>query len=236
MVKKLKLIWKNQRSSLALKLVTVFAALVWYRASSDLAAVLIFAGLYWLWYFKPSINNKKFLASAAINFLLALFVPTFPDPQLNAIIVLAFVAIYGILLGVKNLVFVKRDLFYYLGQFLLTAIFSLFILLGELSLRNEIIIGVGLTMLFREFYMFLAPEKKNLATLSALVSAFLALQLGWVISLVPKSIWSKVGLLTLLIFMITEITAQYLQGKLVTRNLKRDLTIAFLGIAVLFLF
>lgn len=236
MVKKLRSIWKNQPSSLALKLVTVFAALVWYRNSVDLTTVLVFAALYWLWYFSPSINNRKFLASAGINFLLALFVPTFADSRLNALIIFVLVAIYGILLGVKNLIFVKRDLLYYLGQFLLTAIFSLFILLGELNLRNELIIGVGLTMLFREFYIFLTPDKKDLATLSALVSAFLALQLGWVISLVPKSIWSKVGLLTLLIFMITEITAQYLQGKLVPQNLKRDLTIAFLGIAVLFLF
>src|SRR5688572_22180867 len=106
MVKKLRSIWKNQQSSLALKLVTVFAALVWYRNSVDLTTILVFAGLYWFWYLTPPINNSKFLASASINFLLALFVPTFTDSRLNALIILVFVAIYGILLGVKNALFV----------------------------------------------------------------------------------------------------------------------------------
>ncbi len=175
------------------------------------------------------------MASAVINFILALAVPIFPDSRLNALIILAIVAIYGILVGVKNLIFVKRDAIYYLGQFLLIAIFSLFILLGRLDLFNEILIGTALTLLLREFYLFLAPHAKDRATLYALVSASLALQVGWVVSLAPKPIWAKVGLLTLIVFMIMEIGAQYLQGKLVAQNIKRDITMAFLGITALFL-
>jgi len=237
MAEKLKSIWRSQRSSLALKLFIVFIALVWYRNSADATAVLLFSGLYWLWYFRPAIGNRQFLASAAINFVLALFLPIFPDARLNALIVLILIAIYGTLIGVKNLIFLKRDIAYYCGQFLLIAIFSLFILLGQLNWVNEIAIAGSLTLLFREFYIFLAPGiTKGLPILSGLISSLLAVELGWVISLVPKPIWIKVGLLTLLIFMIMEITAQYLQGKLVERNLKRDLTIASLGILALFLF
>lgn len=234
MAEKLKSIWKSQLSSLALKLVAVFAALTWYRHSADMSSVLVFGALYWFWYFRPSINNKKFLASAAINFILALFLPIFPDARLNALIVLGLVAIYGILIGVKNLIFFERDKVYYLGQFLLVSIFSLFILLGQLSLFNEIIIGIGLALLFREFYLFLAPNSKNSGTLAGLVSAFLAIQLGWVISVAPKVIWVKVGLLTLLIFMMMELTAQHLKGELAISSLKRDLIIALVGIGALF--
>lgn len=209
MVGKLKSALKNPVSPLVLR-AAILAASIFYLRSGDFSflKLLLFGTLFLFLYLKPPLGASKFIVSALV--LAAVIVLA---PQVSALIGfyvnLALSALGFLLLGVKNLIFTKRQNFYYLTHLMLVVgLAGLF----SLGIVSSILFFAIIFLMFREFYAVMAPEKPELLNLVAALGAMLAVQVAWVTSFFPTSFLISSALLALLIFIFHDSLIHYFKG------------------------
>jgi hypothetical protein len=142
-------------------------------------------------------------------------------------------------LGIKNLIFVKRGPFYYLlNGLLLLAIFILFFFSAQphLFFVKYLLVFFAITFLFKEFLNFfilesLNPQKRNLVVLG---TAFLMLQLLWVIKLLPISFLNAASLALLIVLILQDFIGHHLSGTISRQLVLRNITVFLILSLVIF--
>jgi len=194
------------------------------RTGVELGTLFLFLFLYWIVYLHPAFNNRKFLVSALGLWALPIFVP--PAGQvLEWLLLLLWALGFFLLLGVKNLILLRRQGSY---EFIhLFVVFGLGVLYfsGFIPLIPQIILFLVFFLLFREFYFILAPYYPQRLTLAAVVESFLLVEIAWLLSFLPINFLAGAAFLTLIIFIFHDLMLHYLTGTLSRQIILRNTTL-----------
>lgn len=198
-------------------------------------------------YFNPLANARRlfftFLFLLIFTFLIttkfAIDVPK-TDMLFSAV---AFAAFFGVLfyllIGIKQLLFIRRAQAYYLLY--LSILYQGFLLYfaSEKTDALPAIIKSLLLILFlfhiiREFFRINNQEKNRLLTATVFTLTLVNLEVIWAISLLPIEFTSAASLATLFAFLSTEIIRRYFQEGLTAKFLRYSLLVfIFLSMIIL---
>ena len=232
MLKKLKSALKSPKGSilaLALK-AAVFSGLL-YFVNSQWSMVIVFLAVAFYFYFQPSLNTDKFLASFIILLATSLIaINKLLITHYSFLISLFFGFLFFLLLGIKNLIFIKRESYFYLlNGILFLAIFILFFWPAQPHwfFVKYLLVFFAIGLLFREFLNFLIPEllpsqKRKLVVWGI---SFLMVQLLWIISLLPISFLNAASLTLLIMFILQDFNVHHFSGTINRQIILRNITI-----------
>ena len=209
MVGKLKLALKSPVSPLALRATFLAIAIFWLRTGDfSFFKFLFFGTLFIFLYLKPALGATKFIVSAIVLGVVIVFAPQVSE-LVGFYVNLALSALGFLLLGIKNLIFVRRQNLYYLMHLvLMTGLASLF----SLHLIASIPFFVLVFFLFREFFTVMTPEKPELLSLVAALEGMLVMQVAWVTSFFPTSFLISSEVLVLFTFVFHDALIHHFKG------------------------
>ena len=226
---------KNPGLRLLLK--TFLAALgVYFLRETDvgIGALLIFLLLFWVIYLRPPFNSRKFLASALALSALPILLP--PEGEvIEWIFIILWAGTLFLLLGVKNLVLLRRQGNYEIVHVLIVFGLGVLYLLNLLPLVPQIILFLVLFLLFRELYFVLAPNYPQRLTLAAVAEAILLVEIAWILSFLPVNFLAGAAFLALITFIFHDLILRHFQGTLSRQIILRNVTLFVILSIILFL-
>lgn len=239
MLKKLKSALGSLRGSilpLALKSLVLGVLLFFALATGKwfFVAVFVLSGCYF--YFVPSVNSRHFLASFLVILFFPVFLRQFLDSGWFLIVSLAYLAIFFVLLGLKNLIFInRRPIYCFLNGILIFAIFSLFFWsdrTGALFFLKYLFVFFAFLFLFKEFLNVSSEgsgaQKNNLFAWSV---SFLVLQIVWALSFLPINFLNAGALILLIVLIFQDFISGYISGSIDRKLILRNITI-FIALAL----
>ncbi|MBU2101557.1 hypothetical protein KKH05_02460 [Patescibacteria group bacterium] len=231
MAEKLKLALKNPTLPLALKASFLVLAVFWLRQGDvGIFKAFLFLVVFFVLYLKPKTNSGKYFVSSIVWLMLVFFAPNISGLMgfyVNLILgILAF-----IMLGVKNLIFLKRQSAYYMLHLVLVIGATSMFFLGSLS---QIPLFIILFFLFKEFYSVMVKEDLELINLIAVMESMLLIQAAWVSSFFPTSFLVSASFLVLATFVFHDVMVNYFKETLTKQLVLRDLGL-FLALSILIL-
>ncbi len=215
---------------LALKSVVLGILFFFALATGKWFFITIFVLLGCYFYFVPNVNSRQFLASFLIILLFPAFLRQFLDSGWFLTISLAYSAIFFVLLGLKNLIFInRRPIYCFLNGILVFTIFSLFFWsdkTGAFFFAKYVLVFFVSLFLFKEFLNVSSEshsaQKNNLFAWSV---SFLVLQIVWALSFLPIN-FLNAGALTLLIVLIfQDFILGRISGSMDRKLILRNITI-----------
>src|SRR3989344_4459699 len=231
MVGKLKLALKSPVSPLALRATFLAIAIFWLRTGDfSFFKFLFFGTLFIFLYLKPALGATKFIVSAIALGVVIVFAPQVSE-LVGFYVNLALSALGFLLLGIKNLIFVRRQNLYYLMHLvLMTGLASLF----SLHLIASIPFFALVFFLFREFFTVMTPEKLELLSLVAALEGMLVMQVAWVTSFFPTSFLISSAVLVLFTFVFHDALIHHFKNTFSRDVALRSIAI-FVALALLIL-
>ena len=155
---------------------------------------------------------------------------------------------FFVILGLKNLLFLKRSLFHhFLNNFLFLLAFLIFFFLDnpDFFWLKYLAIIAAMYCLFKEFLLLLPEfsEEKSLimpisdkkAALFSLCLAFLASQLLWADSLLPIGFLNSSAIMIVIVLIFKDLTANYFIGLLNKRLVLKNITIFVIFTLIIFM-
>lgn len=228
---------RERRPALGLLLRASIGGLAVYllrENSSSPAALLIFFIIFWIIYLRPSFNNRKFLASALSLSVLPILLPG-GEAALEWLLAVLWTFSLFLLLGVKNLILLRRHGSYETVHLLIIFGLGILYLLNFLPLVPQIIIFLVFFLLFREFYFVLAPPYPQRLTLAAAALAFVLTEIAWILSFLPVNFLAGAAFLALTTFLFHDLILHHFQGALSRQIILRNTTLFIALSTVLFL-
>ncbi|MBI3638680.1 hypothetical protein HY227_02990 [Candidatus Wolfebacteria bacterium] len=231
-----------------LKAVVFGALLIWSRDSW--LGFFVFAGAACYFYFRKSFNAKKFSASFLAlvlgSFLSVKILPLGESGWLFSAAVF-WSAMFFILLGIKNMVFIRRQpIYFFLNSFLFAGAFILFFIekKSDFFALNYLLLGVAAYALFKEFLVFnfeisgdpARPMVFARKKLISLIFAFLTLQLVWAISILPIGFLNSASLALLMVLIFQDFSLHNWSGILERKIILRNATIFLIMSLIIFAF
>lgn len=207
---------KSPILSSAFKSLLLTLSIFWLRGSGfGFLAALLFFFVFSLFYFRPRIGSSRFLASAAALVLLVVSLPYITSYEIYFSATSGF--LFYLLLGVKNLGFMRRKDFYYLLHFAEIIALSALFLKGII---HPLLAFVVFFFIFREFYVFFFGASVRRVSLIGAGETLILGESLWIISFLPLGILAGVALAAALIFVFHDLTLRHLEG-----SLSRDLVL-----------
>jgi hypothetical protein len=241
MVPKLRLVLKNPHLQLALKAIIFGGFLTLVKLGNfGITPILFFVLVAFLLYSRPIFNTSAFLISFLILIITIIFIlKIFPENNFFFLSALFFSLMFYILLGVKNLIFINRALWYlFFNLALFYSVFISFFYIDKSTLfaAKVLILFLALFLLFKEFFRFLLPEyqlpKKK--ALIVWLLALIVLEIVFAVSLLPLGFINSANLAILSVFILGDLTFNYLKGTLNRRLFLIDITLFVLLILLIF--
>ncbi|MDD5710688.1 MAG: hypothetical protein PHV43_01130 [Candidatus Colwellbacteria bacterium] len=220
MAEKLKLALKNPALPLTLKAGFLALAVFWLRYwDLSLWRAFVFVLIFLYLYFHPQTNSTKFAISSAVWLGVVLQAPNL-DGLLGFYLDLILSVLAFTLLGVKNLLLVRRQGAYYLLHLMLIVGVASLFFLGSIS---QIVLFIVLFFLIREFYLFSIKESLELINLIATAESMLLIEAAWIISFFPTSFLVGASFLVLITFVLHDALINHFRGTLNRQLIIRDL-------------
>lgn len=224
--------------ALTLGLLLLFAQSQQYSVLSVLV-FLLFGGIF---YIQPIFRTSSLLFSSLSFAAIALLIPPqfaavfersglSANPTLGFLLMSAlFACLFYLVLGVKNLVLIRRRQWYYL-LFLSLTYLALFLFFSADSgsgfwLKSLVFFVFSVGML-REFLRFQEIGLHRIHKLSVFVIGLIELECLWAVSFLPIGIANSAGFMTVVIYICSELAQRYMRGTLTAR---------FIRLSFLFLF
>lgn len=185
---------------MALKALTLALIIYYTRLESGFWMIFLAGALLWF-YFRPPMDLQKFLTSFFVLTISLILFPKFISGFVSGFIAVFYAAAFSLLVGVKNLVFLRRDVLYYIvyaaGIGSLSALYF-YIRLGS-SIFAQIGLFIAVFFLSKEFFWILGNEKNKILPAA---TALISIELLWVVSILPIWHFSKVifGILGIFLF------------------------------------
>jgi len=219
---------------LGLLLRTLIAALGVYflrKSGIGIGTLLLFLPLFWIIYLHPPLNNRKFLISALFLLVLPILLPPVLE-ILEWLLLILWAIAFFFLLGVKNLILLRRQGSYEIVHILLVFGLGALYLLDFLPLIPQVLLFLALFLLFREFYLTLAPPYPQRLILAAVVEALLLTEIAWILSFLLINFLAGAALLTLITFIFHDLILHHFQGTLSRQIILRNVTL-FVALSIL---
>lgn len=231
MVVRLKSVLESPVSPLALRATVLAIAIFWLRSGDfSLLKFLFFGTLFLFLYLKPALGAGKFVVSALVLGVTIVFAPQVGE-LIGFYVNLALSGLGFLLLGIKNLIFTRRQNLYYLMHLvLMIGLASLF----ALNIISSVTFFVLTFFLFREFYIVVVSEKPELLSLIAALEGMLVMQIAWVTSFFPTSFLISSAILVLLTFVFHDALIHHFKNTFSKDVAIRSIAI-FLALALLIL-
>lgn len=239
MLKKLNLVLRSPASQSISKSLIASVLLAWL--GDNWLITVVFVGLSAYFYFRPVFNSSYFFYSFLV--LLAVFL-TFIDYWSVYWAVAVFGIMFFLLLGVKNLIFINRSLFYnFLNNFLLLAVFFLFFLSdqSQFFLIKYLAVFLAVFFLWREFLFFsVRSVNDNLGNwqskinLLAMVFSFLVFQVFWATALLPIGFLNAGAFMLLTVLVMKDLLINHLSGVLGQQEIMKNATIFIVFSVIIF--
>ncbi|MFH1759324.1 MAG: hypothetical protein ABH822_02050 [Patescibacteria group bacterium] len=234
MVAKLKSVWKNQISQLAFKAAIFGLLLLWFGYGHSLpAAAALVVGVMWL-YFKPFFNPVAMLRPFSVFLILAFWTTTVTFSYI-AVVFLAF--LFFVILGLKNLILVRRKGWRaFLDISLLYLGFLNFFLLDKSSLFFLKWGGflVVFYLLFGDLLRTVRAPDDKVGVVGGVLT-LIAAELLWVVSWLPIGFLASANLMILVSLLMVDLLAGYFKGKLRQKMIIKDLMVFLVLLAVVLL-
>jgi hypothetical protein len=147
---------------------------------------------------------------------------------------LGVAAAFAVLLGIKNLLFVKRKLWLQILYFLIFGATIYFYFL-EPAIKNQVVVFVFLTLLTREAYSFLTENREVKNLLIGLICGLLFVETSWVVSLLPLSRLASSIFVVVVLFTAHDVIMNNQSNRL-SKTISRDFVLSALILMVLFIF
>lgn len=244
MPKRLKLVLKTQISALLpLILKTAVFGLFFFLFNSE-------GGFFWTFvflivvftlYFGGFFQWREFLFSFLIFVVYALNLSGFFSASIYLWLgTLSFSVLFGLLLGIKNLVFInrKRALNFFSGAMYFIAAISFFVSDKTSTgsfLFNYLLSFFAFYFIFKETFRFLKPEfsanKRNLISISM---AFIAIEIMAVIIFLPLGFLNATALTILFVFILEDLIFYHIQGRLSRQIILKNTTILLIFTVIIF--
>jgi hypothetical protein len=224
-------------SPLALK--AAIFSIILSMVNSHWSLVVVFILVSFYLYFRPSLNSSQFILSFLVLLATSLLIVLLVNGQWSLVISLFFGFLFFLLLGVKNLIFVNRQPFYYLFNGLLLLVIFISFFWAEnsrLFFIKYLSVFFAIAFLFREFLIFSIngfsnSTKKNLIVYGA---AFLIFQLLWAITLLPISFLNAAGLALLIVMILQDFIVHHFSGTMSRQIVLRNVTVFLILSLVIF--
>ena len=225
-------------SPLALK-AAIFGVLLLLGIGNWLFAVVFILVSFYL-YFRPSLNGSQFILSFLVLLATSLLIIKSSFIVYGSLFIVVFFGfLFFLLLGVKNLIFINRQPFYYLfnGLLLLVIFISFFWSRNsQLFFIKYLLIFFAIAFLFREFLTFSIDGFSNSTKKNLIVygTAFLVLQLLWAITLLPISFLNAAGLALLIVMILQDFIVHHFSGTMSRQIVLRNVTVFLILSLVIF--
>lgn len=228
---RLKSALKNPVLQLALKATLLALAIFWLRLGSfGVIKPLTFILVFLLLYLRPPIGASKHFFSALVLILMV-----FWTPQVGGLVgfyVNLTLAVLGfMLLGVKNLIFVRKQTAYHSMHLILVLGLSSLLSLGIIS---KVIFFAFIFLIFREFYLSSATPKAETLNLIAAAEGMLVTQVAWVTSFFPTSFLVSAAFMVLTTYLSHDAIVHYLKDSFTQKVAMRSAAL-FFGLSILIL-
>lgn len=233
MPRKLKSALRNPVLQLAFK-AAVFAGLL-YLAPSHWLLLIVFLSTASYFYFSLWQNSRRFLVSFLALLILSLTAFRYVDVSLYRYVVSGFFGIlFFFLLGVKNLVFVRRQHIYSaVNNFLFLIVFLNFFFSQQLFFLKYVLVFLALLLIFREFLIFEDFSRGASGILFASSFAFLTIQFLWAASLLPLGFLNASALILAAVLVFKDLIISHLSGQLNRSAILKNLTVFIIFILII---
>ena len=199
--------------------------------------VILFLAVAFYFYFRSFFNIRQFLASFLTILVLSLLVVNLlVVGRWSLVVGLFFGLLFFFLLGIKDLIFIRREpLYYLLNSLLLLAVFVYFFNSNNFEqpfwfLVKSLAAFLAVFFLFKEFLTVVVGNQKR--NLMAAGSAFLSLQFLWVIGFLPFRSLNAASLALLIALILEDFIVHHLSGTINCRIVLRNMTM-FLVLAMI---
>lgn len=229
MLEKLSSVLKIPVLQLAPKAVVFAVVLYWFGINGGFFAGLLVILTASLFYF--SIINSKQLIYSFLILLIFIFIvfsqiqSYFPSQKIIILLASVFFGfIFFLILGIKNLIFINRDLAYqFVNGFLFLPLFLAFFSAAKSDyfLLKYLAVFSAIFFLFKESSIFHFTQRESVGVpvlpkinLFSLSFAFLALQFVWAIGILPIGFLNASALMLIIILTFKDLMTAYLSGGL----------------------
>lgn len=204
--------------------------------------IILFLAFAFYFYFRSFFNIRQFLASFLVLLLASVLFINLPITIYQLPITIFFSFLFFFLLGIKDLIFIRREpLYYLLNGLLLLTIFVYFFSSNNFGqpfwfLVESLAAFMATSLLFKEFLNFVVPEspslrggKKNLVVFGL---AFIVSQFLWVIAFLPFRPINAASLALLIALILEDFIVHHLSGTINRQIVLRNITM-FLVLAMI---
>jgi hypothetical protein len=228
----------------------LFGLSLWYVQGSGFSTwpVLLFLGVAIVSYMQPVSKAFRLKTSLVVTLSLALlltsrFTITLPvELHASGFGQLLFAAVFGflffILLGIKNVILVRRRQWY--AVLFIALVYGISLLFftaaaGDHTIRDALMLAILMYFLLREYFNVQEhPYHRALKVMTVTVTTLL-IQLAWALSLLPLGFSKSASLLALLAMMLAGILDRYIRGTLTARFLRLSFILFIVLVGVVFL-
>lgn len=241
---KLRLVLKNQIFQLASK--ALFFGLFLHLlvlGGGVVAASFFMVIVVWL-YVRPLFNTSLLLSSFSVLLFLSFwiiddlsYISSLPFPYVHWMIIAIVSFLFFLILGLKNLIFIRRKIFFiFLHCALVYMTLINFFLIDKSSffLGKWLLFVLIFYLLFYEFFFILARGARDRI---AFVSAICAVGIGemmWIVSWLPLGFLNSSNLLMTTVLLIEDITTHHYRSMLTRNIVVKDFFIYGVLMAVIF--
>jgi len=183
-------------------------------------ASAVFLVTFSVFYFRPTLNNARFTPTAIALAVIPFFSPVLPSGT-ELIFVISWGISFFLLLGVKNLIVIKRQQVYRIVHFGVVAALAS-ILIERFGFGAQALIFTALFLLFREYYITVTETESERQTLIAALEAFIFIEIAWTLSFLGVDVLISSAFLTLFTFIFHDTTTNRLTGMLTKPVLIRN--------------
>jgi len=190
----------------------------------------VFLAAAFYFYLRPFLNVGQFIYSFLILLAVSFLVVLSIQSQWLLAVSLFFGCLFFLLLGIKNLIFIRRQPAYILfNGFLFLTVAILFFRsdVSPLFFIKYPALFLACFLLLKEFLFFSAPEPANSRKRNLIIggAAFLILQLFWAIALLPLSFLNAASLVLLALLILEDFIVRHLTGMMSRQIVLRNITV-----------
>lgn len=231
MEQKSKSLSKSPILRLAFKSLLVSVAVFAFRQYGGEALLLGLLALFGALYFVPFIENGKLNLPTLMFFGMFLLTPRLGGVEAEVLASLLFGSVFGIILGIKNIIFINRQAAYYFVHiFLILLSAFLFFTYNKWGIIWSALFFASLTILFRAYYTITSRMTEDKALAYGAVIGLLGVEVAWAASMLPVTLIAKSILVGSSIFLVSDTISHYLKGEKVKEAIATN--IAFLGVLI----
>lgn len=226
------LVSKNQTLRLVLESLIFASVFFWFRSVGGFWPSLFLIVIFLYIYFRPLAQSNRFL-TASLAVIVSPFIVS-PLGYLEAYFAVFAGFLLYLILGIKDLLFVNRKLWLQILYFLILGETVYFYFL-ESTTKNQVLVFIFLTFLFKEAYAFLTENHQTKNFLLGLIYALLFVEMSWAVSLLPLSSLAAAIFIIFVLFVAHNVIVNNESDRLL-KIIFRDSVIFILLLMILFIF